>query len=453
MRRLSAMLLLSTLILLGLMVLAPIVGAANPPEGTWQWGPPYSATVGAFHSLAAGPAGSVYVAGDAWSWQWTVSRISATDGSQIWTDSRSGPGDLGASAEMAASDSHRNLFVVGRAAARGGDIYLVKYSPTGAVIWQKSWDGPAHLADRPTAIAVTAAGDLYVTGTIGKAGGYDDAVLLKYSAAGSLKWKYIMTTALYDAFTGVARDTLGNAYVTGQRAGSMDSAQMVTLKIDASGHKIWQRTISGLGVTYNGQFVRVKGSSVYVAGALYKYRAWPVVAKYSLAGKTAWRLAASNSMSTLDDMTVDGKGRVVIVGSFEASPGADVITTAYMEVFAADGSGLTASAMFYSDFGPLNRYPARFNKVVVDSTGTIYCAGEWETSGTGVDGNAIVVRFPPIESPGWSGVDKIWRYDGPASGVDEFYALLRVSDAEICAAGMRMTGGGAQGVADRISLP
>jgi len=152
-------------------------------------------------------------------------------------------------------------------------------------------------------------------------------------------------------------------------------------------------------------------------------------------------------------MAVDGKGRIVIVGSFEVSLNPDMTSTAYLDVFAANGSGLTASAMFYSDFGAPNQYAARFNKVVVDSVGNMYCAGAWETDGTGVAGNAIVVRFPSIDSSPWSGADRIWRYDGPASGVDEFYTLLRVSESAVYAAGMRMTGGGSQGIADRISLP
>ena len=54
-----------------------------------------------------------------------------------------------------ATDKAKNLYVVGTDKTSAGDIYLVKYSPEGTVLWQKSWDGPTHLADRPSGLAVT----------------------------------------------------------------------------------------------------------------------------------------------------------------------------------------------------------------------------------------------------------------------------------------------------------
>ena len=455
MRRMSAALLMPLLILLGTLSLAPIAGAAIPPEGSWEWTQPYTAaaTLSTFRGLAAGPAGSVYVCGDAWDWRWTVSRVDAATGAEIWTDTRLGPGGTGASAVAMVSDRQRNLFVLGRAQAGDGNFYLVKYSPTGAVLWQRSWDGPLHLEDRPTSVAVTRTGDVYVAGMIGKPVGYDDAVLLKYDSAGHLKWKYITATSLYDSFDEVACDAYGNAYLTGQRAGSMASAQMITLKVGSTGHLVWQRAITGLGVSYNGQHLRVKGPAVYVTGALYKNGMWPIVAKYSLAGKKAWATAGDGTVESIDDMAVDAKGRVVTVGSFKASPGPTLITTAELLVFAANGKGLDASMMFYADYGPSNEYATRFNRVVVCPDGTMYAAGAWETNASGTEGNALVARIPAIETPLWSGVDKIWRYDGVAGGVDEFWALLRLSDTEIYAAGTQHTGGGSQAFAHRITLP
>ena len=31
-----------------------------------------------------------------------------------------------------------------------------------------------------------------------------------------------------------------------------------------------------------------------------------------------------------------------------------------------------------------------------------------------------MVSFPPTTMSPWTGADRIWRYDGPASGVDDF---------------------------------
>jgi hypothetical protein len=457
MRRLPLVLSLSLLIVLGLLALASAAGAAMPPNGSWTWLTPYvDSNAHAYRAIAPGAGFSFYVAGDDWSGQWVVTRVDTgadDEGSTYWSDTRLGPDGTGANASFLATDGSKNLYAVGRDNTHGGDIYTVKYAnaqdPT--VLWWKSWDGPKHLSDWPFAIAVTKAGDVYVAGRTGKAGGYDDAVLLKYSAAGKLKWKYIMSTTLYDAFNDVGVDSSGNAYVTGIRAGTMGSAQMVTLKIDPTGHKVWQRSIIGLGISYSGDYLKVKGSAVYVAGDLNKYWAYPVAAKYSLAGKRIWAWTDSRYISTVDGMAVDTKGRMVLIGTFDVDLGSGDFTTGYLYVVAADGSDLTASAMLYADYGPPNQYGVIPHKVVVDSTNTIYIAGEWHTNLAGTEGNALVARIPSIDTPLWSGIDKIWRYDGPASGVDAFWGLLIQPGNGTFAVGTENTGTGAKAIADQIA--
>ena len=143
-------------------------------------------------------------------------------------------------------------------------------------------------------------GTVYVAGTTGKDAGYDDAVLLRYTTAGRLKWKYVMTTARYDSFGAVAVDARGNAYVTGQSGGNVGVGTMVTVKVDPYGKRVWQRSISGLGISYSGRVIKVKGSAVYVGGELYKFYNWPVAAKYSLtgSGSTPGHRAATSARST-----------------------------------------------------------------------------------------------------------------------------------------------------------
>lgn len=434
---------------------APLAGAANPPDGTWAWSWPYVPVGGphAFRAVAAGPGFSFYTAGDASSGQWIVNRVDCaadSEGSTDWTDTRMGPDGAGASAMFMATDRVKNLYVVGTDGTHGGDIYLVKYSPGGTVLWAKSWDGPAHLADRPCGIAVTPAGAVFVAGSSGKSGGYDDAVLLKYTAAGKLKWKYILTTSRYDAFGAVAADAKGNAYVTGQSGGNVGVGTMVTVKVDTYGKRVWQRSVSGLGISYSGRFIQVKGSAVYVGGELYKLFIWPVVVKYSLTGKRVYAWTPNGRYSTVDDMTVDAKGRVVLVGTFETSLGGGPLTTAWVDMLRADGSGLTASGMYWADYSPA-AYPIVFNDVAVDSGGNLYLAGEWYTNASGTEGNALVARIPSIDLPGATfQMDTIWRFDGPASGRDQFWGMLVQPGNGIFAVGTEHAGDGWRAVAHRV---
>jgi hypothetical protein len=453
MRSLSRWLLAAAVFLL---VLAPAAGAANPPEGTWAWAAPYTSaeTNQGFQLLARGPAGSVYVVGDTTNWYWVVSRVDTATGAEVWSQRTQLP-TMDLKPAAIASDRQRNLVVAGRCTAATQDFYTVKYDPSGTVLWKRPWSGPANLDDYVMSVAIGKAGDVYVAGRIGKPAGYDDAVLLKYDAGGHLKWKYVISTAGFDVFKEVVCDAYGNAYLIGQRGGDMDAGQMVTLKVDRDGHRLWLRSIAGLGVLYDGDHIRLKGANVYVTGELYKGDMWPIAAKYSTAGKRAWAVAASHSLSSIDDMAVDPLGRIVMVGSSYGSlyGGGPLVYSAYLWVWSADGKGVDASTSFSFDNGSGQWYPGRLNRVVVDSTGTMYCAGGWDTNGAGTEANAVLARVPPPETPGWNGVDKVWRYDGPASGVDEFHGLLRVSDSEIFAAGMRHTVSGYRGIAERPTLP
>ncbi len=461
MRRISLTRSLSTLVVLGLLALgllalAPVAGAALPPAGDWAWTTPYAPVSGphAFRAATAGPGFSFYTAGDDWSGQWIVNRVDTgadSEGSTYWTDTRTGPDGNGASASFLATDRTKNLYVVGQDKTHGGDIFLVKYSPAGAVLWQKSWDGPAHLDDWPQGLAVTAGGTVFIAGRIGKTAGYDDAVLLKYSAAGRLLWKYVMATTLYDSFEGVAVDGTGNAYVTGLRNATVGSSTMVTLKVDPNGHKVWQRSIAGLGIYYSGEFIKLKGTAVYVAGTLNKWATWPVVAKYSLAGKRAYAWTPGGYVDSVDDMTVDAKGRVVLIGTFGVNlGGGDDITTSWVDVLAADGSDRIASGMYYADYGVGNRYPIFFHDVAVDADGSIYCAGEWRTNAASTEGNALVARIPSPDAGLGFSMDKIWRFDGQASGIDSFWGLMIKKADGTYAVGTEWTGTGAKAFAHRI---
>jgi hypothetical protein len=91
--------------------------------------------------------------------------------------------------------------------------------------------------------------------------------------------------------------------------------------------------------------------------------------------------------------------------------------------------------------------------VTVSGAGRIFCAGSMVTTADGQGRNAVVVSYPPVDEPVWTGADGIWRYDGPAAGYETFYGLLRVSDGEIYAAGRRAGAGGGQAMLHRLAMP
>ncbi len=442
-----------------MLALAPGAGAALPPAGSWQWAQPYRPTTmtGAFQFIAPGPSGSVYAAGDSYAWSgldWVVSRVTP-DGAEVWSVSTLGPAGAGAWPMAVATDARRNLIVAGRCGTRGGDVYVVKYrAADGAVLWQKRWNGAAGKDDTARAVAVDKAGNVLVAGASDSAGAWVDAVVLKYTAGGRLAWKHILSSKRDDTFVACGVDGTGNLYVAGDYDGTKETSKIVTLKLSPTGRKLWQRTVSGLGVNYGARFLRVRGTSVTVVGHLYTYWTMPVILRYTLAGKRTWATASGPGMDWIQGMAVDGKGRVVLVGSASASPsGSTEIPVASLLVYKPGSAWPVASTMFYADFGPGAYYGAEFTDVAVSSTGRMYCAGSMATTPSGSVRDAVVVTYPPIDQSPWTGADGIWRYSGPATGYQVFYGLVRTSDTAVYAAGQRAVTGATEAVVHRLAIP
>ena len=96
----------------------------------------------------------------------------------------------------------------------------LKYDPNGNLLWQEALQWAGKCCDRATAIAVDAAGNVYVTGysAVGGTGFMrTDYATLKYDPNGNLQWKKRTNGAANsgERATSLALDSLGNVYVTG----------------------------------------------------------------------------------------------------------------------------------------------------------------------------------------------------------------------------------------------
>ena len=171
-------------------------------------------------------------------------------GSVVWaTRIASGGINVG---QGVATDSSGNVFVTGYYGAAltlyntgggtgatlaftgGSDVFLAKYSSAGSVVWATRIAGTTTSGDISTALATDSSGNVFVTGYYGAAltlyntgggtgatlayiGG-NDAFLAKYSSAGSVVWatQIAGTTTSDDRGYGLATDSSGNVFVTGQ---------------------------------------------------------------------------------------------------------------------------------------------------------------------------------------------------------------------------------------------
>ncbi len=153
------------------------------PEGDELWVARYDGPAGGVDladALALDSDGNVYVTGSSGerAGDWTTPRDYATvkygpEGEQLWVARYDGPAGGWDEARALALDSEGNVYVTGcswggdpgeEEWGTGHDYTTVKYSPAGEELWVARYDGPAGGTDCANALALDAAGNVYVTG-------------------------------------------------------------------------------------------------------------------------------------------------------------------------------------------------------------------------------------------------------------------------------------------------
>jgi hypothetical protein len=173
------------------------------------------------------------------------------------------------------------------------DVFVAKYSPTGAFQWVRT--GGGTLGDYAHAIASDAAGNVYAAGeiegtsifqtgsgsgtvTVNGNPGTDDAFVAKYDASGNLLWVKNYGGYDRDDARGVAVDALGNIYVIGVFRGTatfgtttLNAAggnidDVFVMKLDANGNVLWAKQIGSSGDDTGRGIAADASGNVYVTG-------------------------------------------------------------------------------------------------------------------------------------------------------------------------------------------
>jgi hypothetical protein len=252
------------------------------PSGVPQWAETVAAGSGpsGFEAVVADSAGDVYASG-------------SIAGAQTY--------DFGNGVTVASA------YIGGDVAdEEGSEGVLVKYSASGVAQWAQTIAAASDFS----ALAIDAAGDLYVAGSV--AGGYPPQtfdfgngvtasasedpmafsglvgpqylVLVKYDSSGSAVWARTVTNAGPNSyFASVAVDSSGNVLAAGTlfgigaydfgdgvivEASAQDTEEAVLVEYDALGNAQWARATSGSGAVTLSAVAVDSRDFVYIAGGV-----------------------------------------------------------------------------------------------------------------------------------------------------------------------------------------
>ncbi|TRZ70083.1 MAG: T9SS C-terminal target domain-containing protein [Bacteroidetes bacterium] len=278
-----------------------------------------------------------------------------------------------------ATDGSGNVYVLGdftsssitfgtikltNAASGKTDMFIVKYDPSGNVVWAKR-AGTIHnsgmaLSHPGHQIVTDGSGNVYVDGSFdtpsvtfgtttltnaGTAG--SDMFLVRYNANdGSVVWAKSAGGSGNDVGQGIAADGSGNVYVTGHFSSSSltfgttkltnaGSDDIFIVKYDVTGNAIWAASAGGSNSDYSNGITTDGSGNSYVTGGFMstsisfgettlnntvsgKFDMF--IVKYGAEGNVLWAKSAGGSANDQGmSISTNGNGNVFVTGGFLSS--------------------------------------------------------------------------------------------------------------------------------------
>jgi hypothetical protein len=350
------------------------------------------------HAVVADSAGNAYVAGGSsvpgMGGNFLTMKYSA-GGDTLWVRTYDGSEHHDEYAEAIAVDAAGNVYVTGGSFsyATSGDYLTLKYYTDGDTAWVRRYNGPGNSYDWARALAIDEGGNVYVTGrSRGDGTGYDIATI-KYSSDGNQEWvaRYNGLADSSDGAHGIALDASSNVYVTGYSHGGANGYDCVTIEYDPDGNEQWVALYDGPSSLDDwGLAIEVQEpDTIYVGGTSEGDGSSEdyILIKLDSGGDTVWVRRYDGPESLTDhvsDMELDNGGTVLLTGSSSRSQTcSDFLTVAYYP------NGDTAWIRRYSGPGYSNDGAWA---MAVDHLGDVYVTGSSDSTGT-EDFDYVTIKY------------------------------------------------------------
>lgn len=353
-------------------------------------------------------------------------------GEILWNRRFNGPGNGDDFAAGLTVDSFGYIYVAGQSytgSATGFDLALLKYSPAGELLWQKTYGADGSGPEEARGIALDTDGSIYVAGT-----SQNDFVTVKFLPSGDTAWVRHYGGAGIDESVALKLDAAGNAFIAGTVDYGGLSADFGVVKYSPNGDSLWSQTYDGSANSAEEAAAFVVGSQnqVYLAGSSAGVGTGSdfAVVAFDSSGNFLWDFRYNGPGNSTDlpfSLVDDDSGYVYVSGqSMGAGSGPD---------FAAmrlKPNGDTSWCRRYN--GPSNLTDAA-SAVVTDGLGRIYVGG-WSVQ-DGVDYDFVALRYHPAGQTLWNE-----HYGSPAGGNDIIRAMMPDDSGYVFAAGESFGTGG-----------
>jgi uncharacterized delta-60 repeat protein len=241
------------------------------PDGTLIWQESWGGTNTEFaNGVAVASDGSIYLTGFTTSFGVGFDNAFlvkfAPDGSLIWQRTWGGSNSEFGNGLALGSDG--SIYVAGEASSfQGNDAFLLKFTLDGTLVWQRDWNGGgAQNLSAGQGVAVGADGSVYLTGPTRISGVGQNTFLAKFAPDGSLIWDTTWGDNV-DAALAVAVGPDGSIFVTGNTGFGSGGGDLFVVQFLPSGKAKQAMTWGGVNNDTGASIVVGTDGSVYVAGS------------------------------------------------------------------------------------------------------------------------------------------------------------------------------------------